>query len=64
MNAQAAAIVGISVLFLLLSVGTVTGLYHLEILGFSLAGLKSGTILGLTFLSVIGIAYGIVRWRK
>jgi len=63
MNPQAAAIVSISILFLLMSIGTVTGLYHLELLGFSLTGLE-GEATFIVVLGGAGLIYGLSRLRS
>jgi hypothetical protein len=59
------AIAGISILFLALSFGTVTGLYQLNMFGLSLdSELQSDAGLVLMLLGLCGVLYLLVKMRR
>ena len=59
------AIAGISILFLTLSFGTVTGLYHLNVFGLSLdSELRTDAGLVLMLLGLCGVLYLLAKIRR
>jgi hypothetical protein len=58
---KTAAILGISVLFIALSFGTVTGLYQFDIVGLNILGENADISFILMFLGTCGIAYWLFK---
>ena len=52
-----AAILGVSVLFIVLGFGTVTGLYRFEVYGFNLLGMQAEVGFIVTILGLLGLLY-------
>jgi hypothetical protein len=57
MGFSSGAVACISLLFLVMAFGSATGLYQLELLGFNLTGMDSGSTVILFLLGAVGAAF-------